>query len=151
MGGTEDMEDIGKKTTTEMEAGDGTPARVTSTDIQQEIEGCAGSINEGKGHVFKNRQTSWLMLAVVAAALFAFTEYRKSAAFQDRLECAASWLEKAKTLHNVEMKEPGNFTGDTMQKLMDSVDRAYDCATKKASHLIAPGGGSFGQHPVQPH
>ena len=98
----------------------------------------------------KNRQMTLVLLAVVFAAVFAFTVYRKSAAFQDRLECAASWLEKIKTLHNVQMKEPGNFTGDTMQKLMDSVDRAYDCAANKASHLIAPGGGAFGEHPVQP-
>ena len=103
--------------------------------------------------MFKNRKAILLLLlAVVFTALFAFREYGKSAAFQDRLECAASWLEKAKTLHNIQMKEPGNFAGDTMQKLMDAVDRAYDCATRESSHLrIAPGGGSFGQHGVQPH
>jgi len=102
--------------------------------------------------VISNRQINLLMLlVVVVAALFAFSAYSRSATLQDRLDCAADWLEKAKTLHNVQMKEPGNFTADTMQKLMDSVERAYRCATKNPSSGGAPGSGSFGQHPVQPH
>lgn len=97
----------------------------------------------------------WKIVCLIVIALVtstvALVEYRRIYIFKDRLDCVASWLDKAKTLHAVQMKEPEKFTGDTMQKLMDSVDEAYDCATKEPSDRVAPGGGSFGQHGVQPH
>jgi hypothetical protein len=50
-------------------------------------------------------------------------------------------------MHMVQMKEPSNFTGDTMRKLMDSVDWAYDCATKGPTSGHGPDAArSFGQH-----
>jgi hypothetical protein len=100
----------------------------------------------------RNWKKIFLAAVVVLATIVGLAQYRKANALQDRLGCVATWLEQAKTLHTIQMKEPANFTGDTMQKLMDSVDWAYDCATKEPSHSrIAPGGGSFGQHGVQPH
>jgi len=98
---------------------------------------------------------NWKIVSLIVIALVtstvALVEYRRIYVLRDRLDCVASWLEKAKTLHTVQMKDPSNFTGDTMQKLMDSVDWAYDCATKEPSHSrIAPGGGSFGQHGDMP-
>ena len=94
---------------------------------------------------------NWKMLSLIvitlAASTAALVEYRRIYILQDRLGCVATWLEQAKTLHTVQMKEPANFTSDTMRKLMDSVDGAYDCATKEPSHSrIAPGGGAFGEH-----
>lgn len=60
-----------------------------------------------------------------------------------------TWLQEAKTLHTVQMKEPAD--ADKMRKLMDSVEAAYDCATVQPSHSrIAPGAGSFGQYGVLP-
>jgi len=94
-----------------------------------------------------------ISLAVIAVGTgtVALVEYRRINILSDRLGCVATWLEKAKTLRAVEMKEPANFTGDTMRKLMDSVDGAYGCATKELSQSrIAPGGGSFGQHGDMP-
>jgi hypothetical protein len=45
------------------------------------------------------------------------------------------------------MKEPANFTSDSMRQLMDSVDSAYYCATKDPSSGHAPDAArSFGQH-----
>lgn len=100
-------------------------------------------------------RSSWKGISLIVIALVTSTaallEYRRIYILNDRLGCVATWLEKAKSLHTVEMKEPANFTGDTMRKLMDSVDGAYDCATKEPSHSrIAPGGGSFGQHGAMP-
>jgi hypothetical protein len=92
-----------------------------------------------------------LIVITLVTSTVAVVEYRKVNILRDSLDCVAGWLENAKTLHRVQMKEPPNFTGDTMQKLMDSVDGAYDCATKEPSHSrIAPGGGSFGQHGAMP-
>ena len=99
----------------------------------------------------RNWKVLLLTVAVVSAFILSLIQYRRAEALQDRLGCVATGLEKAKTLHQVQMKEPGNFTGDTMQKLMDSVDWAYECATKGPFYSIAPGSGSFGQHGVQPH
>jgi hypothetical protein len=98
----------------------------------------------------------WEIISLVVIALVtsagALAEYRRTNVLRDRLDCVAGWLEKAKSVHSVQMKERSNFSGDAMQKLMDSADAAYACATKKPSHSrIAPGGGSFGQHGVQPH
>lgn len=99
----------------------------------------------------RNWRKMFLVAVVVLAIIGGFAQYRKANALQDRFSCVASWLEKAKTLHTVQMKEPSNFTGDTMQKLMDSVDEAYDCATKEPSpSRIAPGGGAFGEHGDMP-
>ncbi|HSE86792.1 MAG TPA: hypothetical protein VLJ79_11255 [Candidatus Binatia bacterium] len=93
-----------------------------------------------------------LILIAVVTSTTALLEYRRSYILEDRLDCVGTWLEKANLLHALEMKEPSNFTSDTMRKLTDSVEGAYDCATKEPSlSRIAPGGGSFGQHGVQPH
>lgn len=94
---------------------------------------------------------NWKVISLAVIALVASTvagvEYRRIYILKDRLGCVATWLDEAKQLHTVQMKEPVNFTGDTMRKLMDSVDGAYDCATKEPSHSrIAPGGGAFGEH-----
>jgi hypothetical protein len=98
---------------------------------------------------------NWKIVSLIVIALVSSTaallEYQRIYILGDRLDCVASWLDKAKTLHAVQMKEPANFTGDTMQKLMDSVDGAYDCATKGPSYSrIAPGEGSFRQHGAMP-
>ena len=98
---------------------------------------------------------NWKSISVIGIVLVtsavALWQYRRIYILNDRLACVATWLEKAKSLHTVEMKEPANFTGDTMRKLMDSVNGAYDCATMEPSHSrIAPGGGSFGQHGAMP-
>ena len=95
----------------------------------------------------KNWKAVLLTVIVVLVCTVAVVEYRRIYILKDRLGCVATWLEQAKSLHTVQMKESANFTDDTMQKLMASVDGAYDCATKEPSHSrIAPGGGSFGQH-----
>jgi hypothetical protein len=99
---------------------------------------------------------SWKGISLIVIALVTSTvallEYRRIYILNDRLACVASWPRESQSLHAVEMKEPANFIGDTMRKLMDSVNGAYDCATKEPSHSrIAPGGGCSGQHGVQPH
>jgi len=99
----------------------------------------------------KNWKIISLLLITSVASTVAVVEYRRIKILEDRLDCVAGWLETTKPLHRYQMDEPANFTGETMQKLMDSVDRAYRCATKDPSLGGAPGGGSFGQHPVQPH
>jgi hypothetical protein len=61
---------------------------------------------------------NWKVISLIVIALVttkaALLEYRKIYILNDRLACVATWLEKAKSLHTVEMKEPANFTGDTM-------------------------------------
>ena len=101
-------------------------------------------------------RSNWKIVSLIVIALvtstLALVEYRRIYVLGDRLECVAGWLDQAKTLHAAQMKDPANITGESMRKLMDSVDGAYECATKEPSHSrIAPGGGSFGQHGVQPH
>ena len=98
----------------------------------------------------KNWKLILLIVIALAASTAALLEYRRIYILQDRLGCVATWLEQAKTLHTVQMKEPANFTGDTMRKLMDSVDSAYTCATKDPSSGHAPGGGAFGEHGDMP-
>ena len=88
---------------------------------------------------------SFIVIAL-AASTVALAEYRRINVLSDRLGCAAFWLEKAKSLHQTQMNEPGNFTGDTMRKLMDSVDWAYICATKDPSSGHPGGSGAFGEH-----
>lgn len=72
---------------------------------------------------------NWRMTALSIIALFAstvaFVEYRRINVLDDRLGCAATWLEEAKKLHKVQMDEPSNFREATMRKLMESVDSAY--------------------------
>jgi hypothetical protein len=92
---------------------------------------------------------SLIVVAFVASAA-AVVEYRRINILEDRLDCVAESLEKTKPLHTDEMKDPSNFTGDSMQKLMDSVDRAYRCATREPSSGGAPGGGAFGEHGDMP-
>jgi hypothetical protein len=97
---------------------------------------------------------NWKLISLIVIALgasgLALMEDGRIFILNERLACVATWLEKAKSLHTVEMKEPGNFTVDTMRKFMDSVDAAYDCATREPSSGHAPGGGSFGQHGTMP-
>ena len=101
--------------------------------------------------VRRNWTTVSLIVIALVTSTVALVEYRRVYILTDRLDCVASWLDQAKTLHVAQMKEPADFTGDRMQKLMDSVDGAYDCATKEPSHSrIAPGGGAFGQHGAMP-
>jgi len=88
---------------------------------------------------------SFIAIALVASAV-ALVEYRRINVLSDRLGCAAYWLEKAKSLHQTQMNNPGNFTGDTMRNLMDSVDWAYTCTTKDPSSGHPGGSGAFGEH-----
>jgi len=95
----------------------------------------------------KNWRTIFLIVIALAVSTAAFVEYRRINVLNDRLGCAAFWLEKARGLHMVQMKEPSNFTGDTVRDLMDSVDSAYYCATKDPTSGHAPDASrSFGQH-----
>ena len=100
-------------------------------------------------------QKNWKFLSLVVIALLASTaalvEYRRIAVLNDRLGCAAFWLEKAKSLHQSQMASAENFTGDSMQIYMDSVDGAYVCATKDpiAGHA-SDASASFGQYGVLP-
>jgi len=94
----------------------------------------------------KNWRSISLIVITLAASTAALIEYRRINVLNDRLGCVATWLEKAKTLHTLQMKEPANFTSDTMRKLMDSVDSAYYCTTKDPSSGHAPGAGAFGEH-----
>jgi len=100
-------------------------------------------------------RTNWkfisLIVIVLVTGTIALVEYRRIYVLSDRLGCVASWLDRAKTLHTLQMKESANFTGDTMRNLMDSVDWAYDCATKEPSLGHAPDAArSFGQYGVLP-
>jgi hypothetical protein len=99
----------------------------------------------------KNWQIISLIVITTVAGTLAVVEYRRIKILEDRLDCVAESLEKAKPLHTGQMNDPSNFAGNTMQKLMESVDRAYRCATRDPSSGSAPGGGAFGQHGVQPH
>jgi len=82
----------------------------------------------------KNWKTISLIAIFLMTGTVALREYRRVSVLEDRLGCVATWLDQAKSLHTAHMREPSNFTGDTMQKLMNSVDGAYDCATKEPSH-----------------
>ena len=110
---------------------------------------------------------NWRITAVIIIALIASTvalaEYRRINVLEDRLGCAATWLEKAQSLHAVQMEDPSTFSAGTMRQLMDSVDSAYVCATRDpvAGHVTQVGkragrmGGpdaarSFGQYGVLP-
>ena len=95
------------------------------------------------------RITSLIIVALVATV--AFAEYRRINVLQDRLGCAATWLEEAKKLHEVQMNEPSNFREATMRKFMDSVDSAYFCATRDPVAGHSPDAArSFGQYGVLP-
>ena len=97
--------------------------------------------------MFRKWRIISLIVIVLGASADALVQYRRINVLNDRLGCAAFWLEKAKGLHMVQMKESPNFTGDTMRKLMESVDSAYYCATKDPSSGHAPDASrSFGQH-----
>ena len=96
------------------------------------------------------RITALVIIALVASTV-AFAEYRRINVLQDRLGCAATWLEEAKKLRKVQMEEPSNFREATMRKLMDSVDSAYFCATRDPVAGHAPDAArSFGQYGVLP-
>ena len=92
----------------------------------------------------RNWKKMLLTALVIVVIIVGLAQYRKVNALQNRLDCVADRLEQAKAL--VQIPQPSNLNGDTVQKLMDLVDWAYDCATKEPSHSrIAPGGGSFGR------
>ena len=102
----------------------------------------------------------WQIISVAAIVLLAVivsvAQYRKSAAFKDRLACAATWLEKAKVSHDHHIEQASTVTDDLHQRLKDQIDRAYRCATRPATYLHSefrdrPASGQYGSHPVQPH
>jgi len=100
----------------------------------------------------KRSKSALITTAVLAAAIVVFVEYRKAADFQERSDCAAYWLEKAKALQEANMKSESKMAEQSQLDLREQLRAAYDCVTKPASHSrIAPGGGSFGQHGVLPH
>lgn len=99
----------------------------------------------------KNSKIYLLIVIVLAAGTVAFLQNRRVNALNDRLDCTAFWLEKAKSLHGTQMTEPGSSTGEMMRELMSSIDGAYDCATKEASLGHPPGAGAFGQYGILPH
>lgn len=96
----------------------------------------------------------WKIISLGVIALAASTAtvvtYRRISVLEDRLGCAATWLDKAKALHAAQMKQPETFTNDEMRKLMDSVDAAYYCATRDPYLGHPPGSGAFGQYGVLP-
>ena len=99
---------------------------------------------------FKGWKTKALIVVALVAAALAVVEYRRVTVLNDRLGCAAYWLEQTKSWHQTQMAEAENFSGAMMRKLMGSVDSAYDCATKEPSLGHPPGGGSFGQYGILP-
>lgn len=98
----------------------------------------------------KNWKINLLMVVVLVSGTVAFLQYRRTNALTDRLDCAAFWLEKAKSLHGAQITDPGSSTGEMMRELMSSIDGAYDCATKEASLGHPPGAGAFGQYGILP-
>jgi HAMP domain-containing protein len=107
--------------------------------------------------MFPKRWTAIIVIVVVlTAVIVTFSQYRKAAAFEDRLGCVATWLEEAKVTHELQMKDRINTTEDSIRKLMDQIERAYGCATRPPSYLHSesrdrPASGLYGMHPVQPH
>jgi hypothetical protein len=99
----------------------------------------------------KNWKIHVLIAIALVSSAVAIQKYRAVDVLSDRLGCAATWLEKAKSLHVTQMKDPGAFTGGSMRELMSSIDGAYDCATKEASLGHPPGAGAFGQYGILPH
>lgn len=79
----------------------------------------------------------WLLTlgvtTVLLAAAVTFAQYRKAASREDRLDCVATWLEKARALHGLHIKDPVNIAGDSRRRLMDQIDGAYGCVTKEPS------------------
>jgi hypothetical protein len=99
----------------------------------------------------KNSKSYLLIVIVLAVGTVAFLQNRRVNALNDRLNCTAFWLHKAKALHQNQMGAAGDFSGEAMRELMTSVDGAYDCATKEASLGHPPGAGAFGQYGILPH
>ena len=94
--------------------------------------------------------TSLIVIAFVASTV-ALAEYRRINVLEDRLGCAATWLEKAQSLHAVQMDDPFKFSEGTMRQLMDFMNSAYFCATKNPVSGHAPDAArSFGQYGVLP-
>lgn len=83
--------------------------------------------------------TSLIIIALIVSTV-AFVEYRRINMLKDQLGCAATWLEKAKSLHTVQMNDPSKF------KFTKS---AYFCATKDPVSGHGPDAArSFGQYGV---
>jgi hypothetical protein len=94
--------------------------------------------------------TSLIIVALVGSKA-GFAEYRRINVLKDRLGCAATWLEKAKSLHMAQMNDPAKFSEATMRELMDSMDSAYFCATQDPVSGHAPDAArSFGRYGVLP-
>ena len=94
--------------------------------------------------------TSLIIIPLIVSTV-AFVEYRKINMLKDRLGCAATWLEKAKSLHTVQMNDPSQFSEGTMRQLMEFTESAYFCATKDPVSGHAPDAArSFGQYGVLP-
>jgi hypothetical protein len=50
-----------------------------------------------------------LVLVVLSTIVAAVVENRRIAVLEDRLDCVATWLEKAKAGYELQMKEPGKY------------------------------------------
>jgi hypothetical protein len=99
----------------------------------------------------RNWQVTSLIIIALLASTVALAEYRRINVLKDRLGCAATWLEKAQSLHRVQMNDPSKFSEGTMRQLMDSMDSAYFCATRDPVAGHAPDAArSFGQYGVLP-
>lgn len=105
---------------------------------------------EGKVMLRRNWKVTSLIIIALVGSTVALAEYRRINVLNDRLGCAATWLDRAKGSHANQMSDPANFTEGSMRKLMDSLDSAYTCATKDPSSGHAPGAGAFGQYGVLP-
>ena len=99
----------------------------------------------------RNWKIASLIVIALVASTVALPQYRRINVLEDRLGCAATWLEKAQSLHAVQMEDPSTFSAGTMRQLMDSVDSAYVCATRNPVAGHAPDAArSFGQYGVLP-
>lgn len=100
----------------------------------------------------KNWKSHFLLVIALVSSMLAIREYRRVNALNDRLGCTASWLERVKELHAGQMADAGTFTGEKMRELMNSINGAYDCATKgPAAGHASDAARSFGQYGVLPH
>jgi hypothetical protein len=113
--------------------------------------GLADDRTGGKIVLRRNWKITSLVIIALVASTAALAEYRRINVLEDRLGCAATWLEEAKKFHDVQMNKPSQFREATIRKLMDSVDSAYFCATRDPVAGHAPDAArSFGQYGVLP-
>lgn len=89
--------------------------------------------------------------AVTGAVILIFVQYLKAVDFEERSDCAAYFLDKAKAIQEISLKTQSKVTEQSQLDLMEQIKSAYNCVKTAASHSgIAPGGGSFGQHGDMP-